>query len=95
MTRLKLGETLWDQALAKELYDQNMSFADIARSIVGVKDSQISAFAARHWPSRDEGLVRMLHRVRHPRPPPRPRTAARKLQPGETTLDPLPSLDGS
>jgi hypothetical protein len=90
---MKRGETLWDQALAKELYDRDISFADIARALGGsVSASHLSSFAASHWPTRDKALVRKLHRDRHPKPPPRPRTAARKLQPGETTLDTLPSL---
>ncbi len=93
MPRLKLGNTLWDQTLGRALYDQNVRYRDIARALGGtVRDNHISSFARRHWPPRDEEAVRRLHLEHHPKPPRKPRTAARKMQKGESSLPVLGSL---
>jgi hypothetical protein len=80
----KTGETRWDAALARRLYDQGATFVAIGAH-VGAAPSLVSQFAARHWPDRDNSLVnrpddRKLDKRPHPEPP------------GRATLPPLPSL---
>ena len=81
-----LGQTLWDSALGRTLYDQHVPYAEIGRR-VGTSGSCVKAFAARHWPRRDETQVERAGRraARRPRP-------ARKLRPGQATLPPLSAL---
>ena len=82
----RLGHTIWDNALARTLYDQHVCYAEIGRR-VGTTGTCVSAFAARHWPGRDESRVE-----RRERPPKRRPRPARKLRPGEATLPPLGAL---
>ena len=83
----QLGETKWDQAVARRLYDEGKSLKEIGNH-VGASPTVISAFAARHWPRREvmrnEGPRRPAHRP--------DRTKLRPLLRGEPTLPTLPSL---
>ena len=76
-----LGETIWDQALARHLYDAGATFEAIGAN-VGVLANVVSQFAKRHWPPRDP----------RSRPPPPPRRVRRA---GRETLPPLASLQAS
>lgn len=80
----RIGETTWDQTVAKALYDRGETFQAIGRK-VGVSDSMLYRFAARHWPKRKPP------RIAAPPGPPRP-PAAHPLRPGASTLEPLASL---
>ena len=86
-----LGETIWDQTVARRMYDQGATFVEIG-ACVGTGANVISAFAKRHWPRREA----------RPAMPPKPRNrptrrtaAARPLRPGQAPLPSLRSLAGS
>ena len=88
-----LGSTIWDNAQARLLYDQNLSYNEIARR-VGTSSSQVSSFAARHWPKRDDSLVIRKRSQGFPTGANGPRAPrVRQLKPGESTLPPLASLE--
>jgi hypothetical protein len=81
----KLGETSWDAALARRLYDAGATYKAIGER-VGAEPQLVSQFAARHWPERDKSMAyrpgRHKRELRRPRP----------LPPGHPTLPPLRSL---
>ena len=47
-----LGETIWDQTVARRMYDQGATFVEIG-ACVGTGANVVSAFAKRHWPRRE------------------------------------------
>jgi hypothetical protein len=78
----KLGTTIWDATLARQLYDEGATYTQIGER-VGAAPSLIGQFAARHWPPRDQAMAYLPGRLKRDRPP-RPA--------GRSTLPPLPSL---
>jgi hypothetical protein len=75
----KLGTTIWDAALARRLYDEGATYKHIGEQ-VGAAASLVSAFAARHWPPREQASRKCDS------------DGPRPLPPGSATLPPLPSL---
>jgi hypothetical protein len=53
-----LGETIWDQALARHMYDAGATFEAIGAN-VGVLANVVSQFAKRHWPPPSPAAIRM------------------------------------
>ena len=47
-----LGETIWDQTVARRMYDQGATFVEIG-ACVGTGANVVSAFAKGHWPRRE------------------------------------------
>jgi hypothetical protein len=83
-----LGETIWDQTVARRMYDQGATFVEIG-ACVGTDAHVVSAFAKRHWPRREARPAVPTK----PRDRPTRRTAcARPLRPGLAPLPPLRSL---
>lgn len=75
----KLGETRWDSALARTLYDAGLTFVQIGAR-VGVEPGLVWQFGARHdWPPRVPRRYK-----RNPR--------LGRFLPGEPTLPPLRCL---
>ena len=56
-----LGETIWDQALARHMYDAGATFEAIGAN-VGVLANVVSQFAKRHWPPPTPRRVRRAGR---------------------------------
>jgi hypothetical protein len=82
-----LGQTKWDQTVARRLYDEGRPFTEIGH-LVGVRANVVGAFAGRHWPRREATRNEEPRRPTHRSDP----TKVRPLPRGEPTLPTLPSL---
>jgi hypothetical protein len=60
-----LGETFGDQTIARRMYDQGATFAEIG-ACVGTGANVVSAFAKRHWPRREASDTRQAARPSDP-----------------------------
>lgn len=77
----------WDTKKARTLYDQGLSYPEIARAL-GVTKNQISSYSARHWPNRAIDAERQAKHFKpaSAKPPP-----IKRVPRGASTLPPLGS----
>ncbi len=75
---------VWDKALGRKLYDEDVPYAEIAKAC-GVTANTVSGHADRHWPEREK--PQRQQKVRVVVAP-----KAKPLKPGQVTLAALDSL---